>query len=225
MFEFFPDHPIYEYPELVNISYTLIWSFLLAALIAITHRLTFTGEHYPKNFFQALMLGSVVTAMVMLAVGDSLARGLGVFGAMAIIRFRTRIDDPRNVLFLFAALSSGLAVGVYGYTISFVGTIIFCVIAFLLYISPFRSYSLSSLVYFTIGTPEELPNVISVITQCCSDYRLISISFNKEKAIRYQYSVAMRKNVSKDKLMRELRSIEGVAQLRITINESDINDY
>src|SRR6478609_4731674 len=131
MFEIFPDHPIYEYPEILNISFSLIWAFILSAFIGITHRLTFTGDHYPKNFFQALMLGAVITAMVMMAVGDSLARGLGVFGAMAIIRFRTRIDDPRNVLFLFAALSSGLAVGVYGYTISFTGTIIFCIIAFI----------------------------------------------------------------------------------------------
>src|SRR5690606_40617042 len=95
----------------------------------LTHRLTFTGDHYPKNFFQALILGAVVTTMVMMAIGDSLARGLGVFGAMAIIRFRTRIEDPRDVLFLFAALSTGLAVGVYGFTISFVGIVLFVLVA------------------------------------------------------------------------------------------------
>lgn len=225
MFELFPDHPVYEYSDLVNISYVLVWAFLLASLISITHRLTFTGEHYPKNFFQALMLGAVVTAMVMMAVGDSLARGLGVFGAMAIIRFRTRIDDPRNVLFLFAALSSGLAVGVYGYTISFVGTIIFCLVAFILHISPFRSYSLSSLIYFTLASADELPKVMSIIEKLCGDHRLISISLNKQKSIRYQYSIAMKKNVTKDHLINEIKTIEGITQLRVTINESMVNDY
>jgi uncharacterized membrane protein YhiD involved in acid resistance len=225
MFELFPDHPVYEYSDLVNISYVLVWAFLLSALIGITHRLTFTGEHYPKNFFQALMLGAVVTAMVMMAVGDSLARGLGVFGAMAIIRFRTRIDDPRNVLFLFAALSSGLAVGVYGYTISFVGTIIFCLVAFILHISPFKSYSLSSLIYFTLRSADELPKVMALIEKSCGDHRLISISLNKEKAIRYQYSIAMKKNITKDHLINELKTIEGITQLRVTINESMVNDY
>jgi hypothetical protein len=225
MFDIFPDHPVYEYPELVNISYGLIWAFILASFIAITHRLTFTGEYYPKNFFQALMLGAVVTAMVMMAVGDSLARGLGVFGAMAIIRFRTRIDDPRNVLFLFAALSSGLAVGVYGFTISFAGTVIFCLVAFVLHFSPFRSYTLNSVVYFTLISADDLPKVLEILSASCGDFRLITISMSKEKNIRYQYSVALNKDMPKDKLINLLNSIEGISQLRITINEIQVNDY
>src|SRR5689334_21357771 len=131
MFELFPNGPAYEFPEIVNIGYAFLWAFVLGSLVAITHKLTFTGDHYPKNFFQSLVLGSLVTTLVMMAIGDSLARGLGVFGAMAIIRFRTRIADPRDVLFLFAALSTGLAIGVYGFTISFIGTLLFCGAAFL----------------------------------------------------------------------------------------------
>ena len=72
-----------------------------------------------------MALGSIVGAMVMMAIGDSLARGLGAFGALAIIRFRTRIQDARNIIFLFASLSVGLAIGVFGYTIAFVGTLLF----------------------------------------------------------------------------------------------------
>jgi hypothetical protein len=225
MFELFPDGPAYEYPEIVNIGFGLIWSFILASFIAITHRLTFTGEHYPKNFFQALMLGAVVTAMVMMAVGDSLARGLGVFGAMAIIRFRTRIDDPRNVLFLFAALSSGLAVGVYGYTISFAGTIIFCFVAFLLHLSPFRNYSLSSIVYFSLDNAENLSMAADILKSCCNEIRLITISSGKEKAIRYQYAVALRSDVSKNELITRLAAVEGISQLKVTLNEIQVNDY
>src|SRR6188768_769468 len=150
MFELFPDGPVYEYPQLVNITYSFAWAFLLSSIIAITHRLTFTGDHYPKSFFQSLVLGSVVTTMVMMAIGDSLARGLGVFGAMAIIRFRTRIDDPRDVLFLFAALSTGLAIGVYGFTISFVGALLFCLVAVALHFSPFKSFTSPNMLFFNL---------------------------------------------------------------------------
>jgi uncharacterized membrane protein YhiD involved in acid resistance len=225
MFDIFPDHPVYEYPELINISFGLIWSFVLASIIAITHRVTFTGEYYPKNFFQALMLGAVVTAMVMMAVGDSLARGLGVFGAMAIIRFRTRIDDPRNVLFLFAALSSGLAVGVYGYTISFVGTVVFCLVAVILHYSPFRSYVMNSVVFFTLQNTDQQKQAIEILTACCGDYRLVNLSLSKEKATRYQYSIALKKNFTKEQLLENLNQIEGISQLRIMVNEIEVNDY
>ena len=181
MFELFPDQPVYEYPQLINITYSFLWAFLLASVIAITHRLTFTGDYYPKNFFQSLILGAVVTTLVMMAIGDSLARGLGVFGAMAIIRFRTRIDDPRDVLFLFAALSTGLAIGVYGFTISFVGVILFCLVAALLHFSPFKSFAHHSHLFFTLADAVTLTRVVQILEQQSSEFRIITILVNKEK--------------------------------------------
>lgn len=219
MFELFPDGPVYEYPQILNISYSFVWAFVLSSLIAITHKLTFTGDHYPRNFFQSLVLGSIVTTMVMLAIGDSLARGLGVFGAMAIIRFRTRIEDPRDVLFLFAALSTGLAIGVFGFTISFAGTILFCLVAAILHFSPFRSIVLHHHLFFTISDMDLLQKIIPILERHCSDYRQIGIATTKENAFRYQYDIAFNKNVSKDQLIKELHSIEGVRSLRITANE------
>ena len=171
MFDFFPDQPAFQYPDLVNICFSLAWAFVLASLIAITHRLTFLGEAYPKNFFQALVLGSIVTAMVMMAVGDSLARGLGVFGAMAIIRFRTRIEDPRNVLFLFAALSSGLAVGVFGFAISFAGTLFFCTAAFILHFSPFRSFSHGHKLEMLVADTSIQPQVEAILGKHCGEFK------------------------------------------------------
>jgi hypothetical protein len=219
MFELFPDGPVYEYPQLVNITYAFVWAFVLAGIVASTHRLTFTGDHYPTNFFQALVLGAVVTTMVMMAIGDSLARGLGVFGAMAIIRFRTRIDDPRDVLFLFAALSTGLAIGVYGFTISFVGTVLFCLVATLLHFSPFRSIVLHHHLFFTLNETEGLDDVVRIIKKHCSDYRQVGISMTKENLFRYQYDIAMKRGVSKDILLNELKLVANIKQLRITANE------
>lgn len=219
MFELFPDQPVYEYPQLVNITYSFIWAFLLSSIIAITHKLTYTGDYYPKNFFQSLILGAIVTTMVMMAIGDSLARGLGVFGAMAIIRFRTRIDDPRDVLFLFAALSTGLAIGVYGFTISFVGAVLFCFVAALLHFSPFRSFAQHNLLSFTLITKEDLPRIVAIIEHHCIENRVLSITVSKENAMRYQYAVSLKKNSSKDQLINELKTIEALAQLKISANE------
>ncbi len=219
MLELFPDQPIYEYPELVNITYSFVWAFLLAAIIAITHKLTFTGDYYPKNFFQSLILGAVVTTMVMMAIGDSLARGLGVFGAMAIIRFRTRIDDPRDVLFLFAALSTGLAIGVYGFTISFVGTMLFCVVAALLHLSPFRSFAQHSNLYFTLDLTTNLPPVVEVLRQHCHEYRIVSLTVTKENAMRYHYAVCLKKEATKEQLIDHLKTMADIKQIKITTNE------
>jgi uncharacterized membrane protein YhiD involved in acid resistance len=219
MFELFSDGPVYEYPQLLNVTYSFMWAFLLASLIAITHKVTFTGDFYPKNFFQALVLGAVVTAMVMMAIGDSLARGLGVFGAMAIIRFRTRIDDPRDVLFLFAALSTGLAIGVFGYTISFAGTILFCLIAFLLHVSPLKTYVHQQKLIFTLTDKQQLETVKNIIATHCQDYRQLSVQVTKDNTVRYQFSVSLRKSVQGDELIEALHRVNSVQQLRLMVNE------
>ncbi len=220
MFDFLPDQPAYQYPDLINIVYVLAWAFFLASLIAITHRLTFRGDPYPAQFFQALVLGSIVTAMVMMAVGDSLARGLGVFGAMAIIRFRTRIDDPRNVLFLFAALSSGLAVGVYGFMISFAGTIIFCLGAAILYFSPFRSHSHHWQAMLLLKEDEPVSVVEEILLGSCWEIRQTGTASAADGFIRYEYSLALKGR--KDDLVRALMKTGLVKRVRIRPIENQI---
>jgi hypothetical protein len=223
MFDFFPDQPAFQYPDIVNIVYALAWAFVLASLIAITHKLTFLGESYPKNFFQALILGSIVTAMVMMAVGDSLARGLGVFGAMAIIRFRTRIDDPRNVLFLFAALSSGLAVGVFGLAISFAGTVFFCLAAFILHYSPFKTFVHNHVVVVTLVSDASREAVEQALDQFCFDRKQVGLAMVKEEQLKAEYSVAFKTVEAKNGLVKTLRGIEGVKRAAITAREFDTN--
>ena len=218
MFELFPDGPVQEYSQLVNVGYSFVWAFLLSSVIAITHRLTYTGVHYPKNFFQALILGAVVTTMVMMAIGDSLARGLGVFGAMAIIRFRTRIDDPKDVLFLFAALSTGLAIGVYGFTISFLGTILFCVVAFVLHFSPFRNFVQQHRLTFSLSDASKLNEALQIIDHYCHDHKQLSVQL-REKGIRYQYSLSL-KHGQTASFLDALQAIDGIGQVKIEIPES-----
>ena len=220
MFDIFPDQPSYEYPPLINIIYALIWAFLLSSVVAITHRLTYQGENYPKNFFQSMVLGGIITAMVMMAIGDSLARGLGVFGAMAIIRFRTRIEDPRNVLFLFAALSTGIAIGVYGYTTAFGGTLIFCTIAAILHLSHFRSSTQKHLLFFTLTDHEHLNQLLEMLKQYCKESSLMKISVNKKKETRYEYFVVLQDAAEKVKLIQDLSKIEGVNQVEISNTEN-----
>jgi hypothetical protein len=223
MFDFFPDQPAFQYPDFVNIVYSLAWAFVLSSMIAITHKLTFKGESYSNNFFQALILGSIVTAMVMMAVGDNLARGLGVFGAMAIIRFRTRIDDPRNVLFLFAALSCGLAVGVFGLAIAFAGTVFFCVVAFILYFSSFKNFTHSHRVEITFAWGATRQPVDAILKQYCLDFRQTGISTGKEEILKTEYSVVFKSVEAKNDLLEALHKLEGVMRVTVNVLEFDTN--
>ena len=108
----------FEFPSFAVAIYSLLLAVVLSTILALTYRFTFHGENFPNNFFQAIVLSSTVSAMVMMAVGDNLAVGFGVLGAVSIIRFRTLMRNPRNIIFIFASLGVGIATGVFGYAIA-----------------------------------------------------------------------------------------------------------
>lgn len=219
MFELFPDQPVYDYPTILNVTYSLIWAFVLSSIIAITHRVTFTGHQYPKNFFQALALGSIVSAMVMMAIGDSLARGLGAFGALAIIRFRTRIQDARNILFIFASLSVGLAIGIFGYTIAFAGTIIYCTMVLFLHFTPFSTKTgMRGKLLFRIADSNrnKLNNVISVIDKYCADYHDVEITAQDTGRFDYEYEIEMNLDADNTLFLTELQQVEDLTKVKVS---------
>jgi len=121
--------------NITNVLIIAILSFVLSTLIGITYEKTSRDIERPRFFIQALILISVPVATVMQAIGDSLAYGLGLLGALAIIRFRTTLKNPRNIVFMFSSIAVGVSTGVYGISISVIGTISFCLIVFLLHIS------------------------------------------------------------------------------------------
>ena len=127
----------YDMPSFEVAIFSLLLGFVLSTTVAFTYRLTFRGKIFPNHFFQAMVLSSIVTGMIMMAVGSNFAVGFGIIGAVAIIRFRTLISDPRNIIFMFAAISIGIATGVKGYPIAVAGTLLFCLVCFLLFWSPF----------------------------------------------------------------------------------------
>src|SRR5574344_2193301 len=77
------------HPTVITMVYTLLLAFVLSSLIGYTYEKTFLGLSYSRNFVQALVLSSVVAATVMQAIGDNVGRGLGMLGALSIVRFRS----------------------------------------------------------------------------------------------------------------------------------------
>ena len=216
MFELFPDQPVYDYPTILNVFYSLIWSFVLSSLIAITHKITYSGHQYPKNFFQSMALGSIVAAMVMMAIGDSLARGLGAFGALAIIRFRTKITDARNIIYLFAALSVGLAIGVFGYTIAFVGTILFCTMSLILHFTPFSAKEgVRGKLIFRLNEGGTLDEVIAMIENFCTHYKDVNVSARKNGRFEYEFFIELKQDVDNTEFLKSLNTIEHIDRIKV----------
>lgn len=119
------------------IAVSFILAFILSVTLVIVYQITTPSAKQNRQFLQALILLSLVSAMIMMAIGDNIARGLGILGALSIIRFRTNIRNPRNITFTFASLAAGLACGIHGFTVAILGTALFGVVTLFLRFSWF----------------------------------------------------------------------------------------
>lgn len=124
---------------LPQVFVSLCTSFVLGLVLAAIYRWTHHGFSYAKTYVHTIVLSSVATTIMVMAIGSNMARGLGILGAMAFIRFRTPIRDPRDIIFLFAALALGISAGAQVYDIAIIGTLFFGGAAFFLAYSPFAS--------------------------------------------------------------------------------------
>src|SRR5215510_5506087 len=84
--------------------------------------------HRSAPVIQTQIVLSIVGAVVMLVVGSSLARAFGIVGAANLIRYRAKIEDPKDAVVMLATLSIGLATGVGLYALAAASTLFLLVI-------------------------------------------------------------------------------------------------
>ena len=100
---------------------------ILGAALALRPRRKGTPPRYPA-VVQTQIILAVVGAIIMLVVGASLARAFGIVGAANLIRYRSKIDDPKDAVVMLCALAVGLASGVGLYALAVFSTV-FLVVA------------------------------------------------------------------------------------------------
>lgn len=97
---------------------TLGVTVLIALYIFVIYRVVSRKTFYSKTFNISLVALSVITAAIILAMQSNLVISLGMVGALSIIRFRTAIKDPMDLVFLFWSISIGIICGAGLYEIA-----------------------------------------------------------------------------------------------------------
>ena len=84
---------------------------ILGAVIFVSYRFCHTGAVYSGKFNVSLWMMTLVTTLIMCVIGNNIALSLGMVGALSIVRFRTAIKDPLDLMFLFWSISVGIICG------------------------------------------------------------------------------------------------------------------
>lgn len=211
-----------ESGNLQTLLYTILLAFMLSSIIGIVYQKTFSGSSYSRNYVQAIILISIIAAVIIQAIGDSLARGLGIMAAMAIIRFRTNLKDPRDLLFLFASLAAGISCGAYAFTIAVVGTLGFSIAAIILYYSPLGpQQEFNGVLRFSMplhlktdSQSKEKAYLDRFMQNYCNDFSLVTLKEIEEgERLAYSYQIKLRKDKEYEDFLTQLKrlpSLQGV---------------
>lgn len=102
----------------------LLFSLVVGLFIFVIYKKTLTGVLYSTGFALTLVGMSMVTTLVIMAVTSNVVLSLGMVGALSIVRFRTAIKEPMEIVFLFWSLAVGIVIGAGMIPLAVIGSVI-----------------------------------------------------------------------------------------------------
>jgi len=207
-----------------------ILNVAVACICGILHisfyRAVYRGPGYSVSFLNSLVLLSMITAVVIMVIGDSLARAFGLVGAMSIIRFRTAVKEVLDIVHIFLALAIGMTAGAGLHAAAVAGVVTVGLIAALLTRlnvtgSPRDQY----VVNFAYQTPDwevngQEPAYLAGLRAHCRKAKLVNVrSGEGEEEVEVSYYVQPKQRNSIDGLLKELRALDGVRSVAVFSDE------
>ncbi len=136
-----------------DILAVLTLSLLLGLFIFYIYKKTFKGVLYTQSFNISLVMVTLVTALIILTISSNLILSLGMVGALSIVRFRTALKDPIDIVFMFWAIAVGVANGAAFFSISIIGSIF--IAATLLVMTKYKTINSPFLLVINYNTDDE----------------------------------------------------------------------
>ncbi|MGG1662617.1 DUF4956 domain-containing protein [Brevibacillus sp. NRS-1366] len=102
----------------------LILSGVIGLFIYYIYKRSFRGVVYSHTFNITLVAMTMLTCLIIMTISTNIVLSLGMVGALSIVRFRTAIKDPLDIVFMFWAISVGIATGAGVYPVSVLGSLV-----------------------------------------------------------------------------------------------------
>ncbi len=186
-------------------------AFMVGMFIYFVYKKTFSGVMYSRPFNVSLVLLSMVTTMVILAVTSDVIIALGMVGALSIVRFRTPIKDPMDLVFLFWSIAAGIIIGAGFIPLAVTGSIIIGLI-----LVTFVSKNVVESPYIVmVNCADEIAenDVINLIKSDFPRYRMKSKTASTVKGIELILEIRLKSGETK--LVNQLSAIPGVTNAAI----------
>ena len=204
---------------------TLALALGLGLSVAVVYRLSVPGRVLSPAMQSSLVLLAMVAAMVMLVIGNNLARAFSLVGALAIVRFRTPLRSPWDISFVFFSLATGIACGVLAYDVAVIGTVMVSLAVLALYVIPLAGIRPDHLriLRCDVSAFEGVENRLERVLDDHVTRRWLVEARSQRfgESLSFRYRVVVRDPDDVAQMMRAISGLEGVE--RVVLDLSDEN--
>lgn len=109
----------------IDIFIGLLCSFAVGMFIYFVYKACFRGVVYSYNYNVSFVLMTMITAVIIMTISTNIVLSLGMVGALSIVRFRTAVKDPLDIVYMFWAIAAGIAIGAGMYPLALIGSAAF----------------------------------------------------------------------------------------------------
>lgn len=124
---------VFDGASMTSIALGLATALVMGALIYLVYSKYYVGVIYSRSFAITLVGMTILTTMVTLAISTNIVISLGMVGALSIVRFRTAVKDPLDLLYLFWAITTGITSGAGMYLLVLLTAVVMIAMIFLFY--------------------------------------------------------------------------------------------
>jgi uncharacterized membrane protein YhiD involved in acid resistance len=194
-------------------------AFAIIMFIYFIYKKTFSGVLYSKNFNITLVIVSLVTTAAVIVISSNIILALGMVGALSIVRFRMAVKDPKDIGFLFWAITNGIICGIAAYSLAvvsslFIGLVIFLLSKKIKIIEPFL---------LILDTRDlDISRIEEILKKYTIIYKLRSKIIEDGKT-----QIIMEIKLKKDKLnglLSEIKDIEDITYSKLVSYEGDLDE-
>ncbi len=201
----------------------LMLALVMGLVIAFTYRASVPGRALNPSLQASLVLLVIIGAMVMMVIGNNLARAFTLVGALAIIRFRTRLASPWDITFVFLSLATSIACGVFAFRVAIIGVLMACLTVLALQATMLRRHRTPiMLLRCDLAAYEAREDAITPVLdrflKSCWMEDARSLRFGE--TLSYRYRVELNDPAQVSDLLQALSDVEGVERV-ILSSEAD----
>lgn len=109
--------------SVVEVLINMFVALLLGLFIHYIYRKTFRGVVYSANYNLTLLLATLITTLIVMTISTNVALSLGMVGALSIVRFRTAVKEPLDIIYMFWAIAAGISAGASIFLVSIIGSL------------------------------------------------------------------------------------------------------